>query len=153
MDYYANLGYTVLTNENKKNFKDLFKNKVTVFTGQSGAGKSSLLNLLDSSLDLKTADISYVLGRGKHTTRHTELYRLYDGLIADTPGFSAIDLNDLKPIEIRDNMIDMFRALESCKYRDCMHLKEDGCSVKEKIKNDKIFKERYDNYISFINRK
>lgn len=153
MNYYANLGYTILTNENKDSFKDLFKNKITVFTGQSGAGKSSLLNLLDSSLELKTADISHALGRGKHTTRHTELYSLYDGLIADTPGFSAIDLNNLKPIEVRDNMVDMFEALEDCKYRDCMHIKEDGCSVRERIKRDKILKERYDNYISFINRK
>ena len=153
MKYYSNLGYLVLTNENKKIFKNIFMGKTTVFTGQSGAGKSSLLNLLDSDLKLKTADISYALGRGKHTTRHTEFYSLYGGLVADTPGFSAIDLNDLKPIEVRDNMIDMFRALESCKYRDCMHIKEDGCSVKEKIKHDKIFKERYENYLSFINRK
>lgn len=153
MSYYSNLGYIVLTNESKKNFKGLFKDKITVFTGQSGAGKSSLLNLLNPDLELKTGDISYALGRGKHTTRHTELYKLDDGLIADTPGFSAIDLSTLKPIEIRDNMIDMFNALESCKYRDCMHIKEDGCSIRERIKDDKILKERYENYINFINRK
>ena len=153
INYYQDLGYLVLTNENKANFKGLFKNKITVFTGQSGAGKSSLLNMLDSSLELKTNEISEALGRGKHTTRHTELYSFDDGLIADTPGFSAIDLNNLKPIEIRDNMIDMFRALDSCKYRDCMHIKEDGCSIKNRIKNDKILNERYQNYLSFINRK
>ena len=153
MTYYSSLGYLVLTNEKKKNFDNLFKDKITIFTGQSGAGKSSLLNLLDPSLELKTDEISYALGRGKHTTRHTELYSLGGGLVADTPGFSAIDLTSLKPIEIRDNMVDMFRALEDCKYRDCMHFKEDGCSVKERIKIDKILKERYDNYISFINRK
>ena len=112
-----------------------------------------MLNLLNPDLELKTGDISYALGRGKHTTRHTELYKLDDGLIADTPGFSAIDLSALKPIEIRDNMIDMFNALESCKYRDCMHIKEDGCSIRERIKDDKILKERYENYINFINRK
>ena len=153
IEYYSNLGYIVLTNENRNNFKNLFKNKITVFTGQSGAGKSSLLNLLDPSLELKTADISYALGRGKHTTRHTELYQFDGGLIADTPGFSAIDLTSLKPIEIRDNMVDMFKSLEKCKYRDCMHVKEDGCNVKKEIENNKIFKERYDNYLSFINRK
>ena len=153
MAYYENLGYKVLTNENRNNFNGLFKNKITVFTGQSGSGKSSLLNFLDPNLELKTADISYALGRGKHTTRHTELYEFDEGLIADTPGFSAIDLNTLKPIEIRDNMVDMFESLEFCKYRDCMHIKEDGCSVRERIKRDKILKERYDNYISFINRK
>ena len=153
IEYYKSLGYIVVTTESKKNYKDLFKDKITVFTGQSGAGKSSLLNLLNPDLELKTDEISYALGRGKHTTRHTELYNLEGGLIADTPGFSAIDLSNLKPIEIRDNMVDLFKALESCKYRDCMHLKEDGCSVKERIKYDKILKGRYDNYISFINRK
>ena len=153
MNYYRGLGYLVITNEKKANFKGLFQNKTTVFTGQSGAGKSSLLNFLNPSLELKTDDISHALGRGKHTTRHTELYSFDGGLIADTPGFSAIDLSTLKPIEIRDNMVDMFQSLASCKYRDCMHIKEDGCSVKERIKRDKIFKERYDNYISFINRK
>ena len=153
MDYYENLGYLVLTNENKKNFKNIFKDKITVFTGQSGAGKSSLLNLLDPQLELQTNEISYALGRGKHTTRHTELLEVEGGLIADTPGFSAIDLSVLKPIEIRDNMLDMFHSLEHCKYRDCMHIKEDGCSIKESIKHDKILKERYENYLNFINRK
>ena len=153
MAYYENMGYLILTNENKKNFKDIFKNKITVFTGQSGAGKSSLLNLLDSSLELKTSEISHALGRGKHTTRHTELLEIDNGLVADTPGFSAIDLSALKPIEIRDNMLDMFQALETCKYRDCMHIKEDGCSIKNRLETDHILKERYMNYLNFINRK
>ena len=153
MAYYENMGYLILTNENKKNFKNIFKNKITVFTGQSGAGKSSLLNLLDSSLELKTSEISHALGRGKHTTRHTELLEIDNGLVADTPGFSAIDLSTLKPIEIRDNMLDMFQALETCKYRDCMHIKEDGCSIKNRLETDHILKERYMNYLNFINRK
>lgn len=153
IDYYQALGYQVLTNENKKNFKGIFKNKITVFTGQSGAGKSSLLNLIDPTLELKTNEISQALGRGKHTTRHTELLEIEDGLVADTPGFSAIDLSNLKPIEIRDNMVDMFEMVTKCKYRDCMHIKEDGCRVKEAIKDDKILKERYENYLNFINRK
>lgn len=153
MTYYENMGYLVLTNENKKNFKDVFKNKITVFTGQSGAGKSSLLNLIDASLKLKTNEISQALGRGKHTTRHTELLEIDGGLVADTPGFSAIDLSTLKPIEIRDNMLDMFQALETCKYRDCMHIKEDGCSIKKRIEDNQILKERYINYLNFINRK
>lgn len=153
MTYYENMGYLILTNENKKNFKGIFKDKVTVFTGQSGAGKSSLLNLLDASLRLQTNEISHALGRGKHTTRHTELLEIEEGLVADTPGFSAIDLTSLKPIEIRDNMLDMFGALDACKYRDCMHIKEDGCSIKKRIENDPILKERYINYLNFINRK
>lgn len=150
MDYYEKIGYRVVTNEKKSNFKNLFRDKITVFTGQSGAGKSSLLNLLDPSLHLKTDEISYALNRGKHTTRHTELFSLDGGMIADTPGFSAIDLNSLKPIEIRDNMKDMFDMLKNCKYRDCMHIKEDGCFVLEACKKDKILNERHDNYLSFI---
>ncbi|MBQ4634154.1 MAG: ribosome small subunit-dependent GTPase A [Bacilli bacterium] len=153
IDYYQNLGYLVLTNEKKANFKNIFDNKITVFTGQSGAGKSSLLNLLDPKLELKTNEISYALGRGKHTTRHTELLKIESGLIADTPGFSAIDLSSLKPIEIRDNMLDMFKALEYCKYRDCMHIKEDGCAIKAQIETDPILNERYQNYLNFINKK
>ncbi len=153
ISYYENMGYLVLTNEDKKNFKNLFKDKLTVFTGQSGAGKSSLLNMLNPFLELKTDDISKALGRGKHTTRHTELMELDGGLVADTPGFSSIDLSSLKAIEIRDNMLDMFNCLQDCKYRDCMHIAEDGCSVKEKIKTDEILKERYNNYLNFINRK
>lgn len=153
IEYYQNLGYLVLTNEKKANFKNIFDNKITVFTGQSGAGKSSLLNLLDPKLELKTNEISYALGRGKHTTRHTELLKIESGLIADTPGFSAIDLSSLKPIEIRDNMLDMFKALEYCKYRDCMHIKEDGCAIKAQIETDPILNERYQNYLNFINKK
>ena len=152
IEYYKSLGYLVLTNEKKANFAGVFQNKITVFTGQSGAGKSSLLNFLDNNLELKTGEISKALGRGKHTTRHTELMEVSGGLIADTPGFSSIDLNTLKPIEIRDNMVDMFAALEHCKYRDCMHVKEDGCFIKEQIKNNEILKERYENYLNFIRR-
>ena len=149
MDYYETIGYKVITNESR-NLKNLFKNKITVFTGQSGAGKSSLLNQLDSNLHLKTDDISYALNRGKHTTRHTELFNFDGGMIADTPGFSAIDMNALKPIEIRDNMKEMFNALEHCKYRDCMHVKEDGCYILNEIKKNKILKERHENYLNFL---
>ena len=80
---------------------------MSVFTGQSGAGKSTLLNMLDNNLSLKTDEISKSLGRGKHTTRHTELFQIGTGLVADTPGFSSIDLSSLSNIEIRDNMNEM----------------------------------------------
>ena len=150
MNYYSSIGYKIITNENKKNFKDLFKNKITVLTGQSGAGKSSLLNKLDKNLKLKTNEISKALGRGKHTTRHTELYEINDGYVVDTPGFSAIDLTDIPKIAIRDNMKEMYDNLDNCKYRDCMHIKEDGCEVKRKVKDNKIIISRYNNYKNFI---
>ena len=150
IDYYTKVGYQVVTNESKKNFKDIFKNKLTVITGQSGAGKSSLLNMLNKNLELKTNEISKALGRGKHTTRHTELYEINGGYVVDTPGFSALDLSNIPKIAIRDNMKEMFDNLDNCKYRDCMHIKEDGCCVKEKVKNNEILLSRYNNYKSFI---
>lgn len=151
--YYSSLGYTVVSNQDKKLIKELLKDKLTVITGQSGAGKSTLLNMLDKSLELKTNAISKALGRGKHTTRHVELYHIYDGLVVDTPGFSAIDLSDIPNIAIRDNMIEMYENLSECKYRDCMHIKEDGCAVKRKVENGEILISRYNNYKSFIERK
>ena len=150
INYYSNIGYKVITNENKNNFKNIFKDKITVLTGQSGAGKSSLLNMLDKRLELKTNEISKALGRGKHTTRHTELYEINNGYVVDTPGFSAIDLTSIPKIAIRDNMKEMFDNLDNCKYRDCMHLKEDGCEVKRKVNDNKILISRYNNYKSFI---
>ena len=151
--YYRSIGYIVVTNENKDNFNDLFKGKITVLTGQSGAGKSSLLNLLDSSLNLKTDEISFSLNRGKHTTRHTELYELLDGYIVDTPGFSSVDFRGMTTKDIRDNMREMFDNLHYCKYRDCMHIKEDGCRVKELVDAGEISRDRYNNYKSFIESK
>lgn len=153
IDYYKKIGYKVVTNENKDNFKDLFKGKITVLTGQSGAGKSSLLNLLSPSLQLKTDEISQALNRGKHTTRHTELYELYDGYVVDTPGFSQVDFHEMTALDIRDNMKEMFACLDECKYRDCMHLKEDGCQVKSLLTTGEILNTRYNNYKYFIENK
>ena len=153
IDYYRKIGYVVVTNEDKNNFNDLFRDKISVLTGQSGAGKSSLLNFLDSNLNLKTDEISLALNRGKHTTRHTELYELLDGYIVDTPGFSSVDFREMSEEDIRDNMKEMFDNLHYCKYRDCMHIKEDGCYVREKVLNGDILISRYDNYKSFIDSK
>ena len=151
--YYESIGYKVILNTDKKELKEILKNKLTVITGQSGAGKSTLLNTLDKNLELKTNEISKALGRGKHTTRHVELYHIYDGLVVDTPGFSAIDLSDIPNIAIRDNMKEMYDNLANCKYRDCMHIKENGCAVKKKVETGEILESRYNNYKNFIERK
>ena len=151
IDYYKSIGYRVYINTDIDNIKKIFKDKLTVFTGQSGAGKSSLLNKLDSNLELKTDEISMALGRGKHTTRHVELFEIEDGFVVDTPGFSSVDFNCMSKLDIRDNMKEMFDNLDKCKYRDCMHIKEDGCYVKELVNEGKILKDRYDNYVNFIN--
>ncbi|NLM63133.1 MAG: ribosome small subunit-dependent GTPase A [Mollicutes bacterium] len=150
IDYYKSIGYQVYLNTELDKMKGIFKNKITVLAGQSGAGKSTLLNKLDSSLNLKTAPISKALGRGKHTTRHVELIELLGGLIADTPGFSAITFKGMNKSDIRDNFIEFNLYRSNCKYKDCMHYNEQDCAVKMKVKEKKILKSRYDNYINFI---
>lgn len=153
IEYYKRIGYRVVTNERKDNFEEILKNKITVLTGQSGAGKSSLLNLLDKRLDLKTDEISLALNRGKHTTRHTELFEIMGGYVVDTPGFSNVDFHNMTGMDIRDNMREMFDYLDECKYRDCMHIKEDGCRVKELVNKGDIVISRYNNYKYFIENK
>jgi len=148
INYYRDIGYEVATTPNE--LLTLIKNKTVVFTGQSGAGKSTLLNKINPHLELKTDEISEALGRGKHTTRHTELYNIENTFIVDTPGFSKIDFFGMTDIEIRDNMKEMFDNLEFCKYTDCKHIKEDGCRIIELVKSGKILTSRYNNYRSFI---
>lgn len=152
INYYKKIGYDVYINNETEKIKKIFKDKVTVFTGQSGAGKSTLLNHLDNSLNLKTDEISIALGRGKHTTRHVELIPLFDGLVADTPGFSAISFIDMTNSDIRDNFIEFNEYRDECKYSDCMHNLEDDCNIKKKVNEGIILKSRYENYLKFINR-
>ena len=150
IDYYRRVGYDTITN--KDDLLKIIKNKTVVFTGQSGAGKSTLLNKIAPHLELKTDDISLALGRGKHTTRHTELYDIDNTFIVDSPGFSKIDFIGMKPIDIRDNMKEMFDNLDNCKYSDCMHISEDGCYVVKLVNDGEILKSRYNNYRQFIGR-
>ena len=146
--YYEKIGYTVLWNTNLFKIKRLFKNKTTVFTGQTGAGKSSLLNKLNKKLKLETGEISKALGRGKHTTRHVELIELFKGKVLDTPGFSSISFEELNNENIKNGFIEFSKY--DCPYQDCMHLKEKECKVIEAVKNNKILANRYENYQKII---
>lgn len=150
ISYYKLIGYQVLENTKIEEIKELFKNKISVFTGQSGAGKSTLLNKLDENLNIKTNEISHALGRGKHTTRHTELLEINNGYVADTPGFSALSFIDMKDTDIRDNFIEFNNYKEDCEYRDCMHKNEPVCGIKNKVINGEILKSRYENYLKFL---
>ena len=150
--YYRSIGYQVFDNTDIA-LKDIFKDKITVFAGQSGAGKSSLLNQLDSSLNLEIGEVSIALGRGRHTTRHTELIEVLGGLIADTPGFSAIDFKDMSKSDIRDNFIEFNDYKENCEYKDCMHINETKCAIKDNLEKGIILKSRYDNYIKFVEKR
>ena len=152
IDYYKSIGYMVYLNNEIEEIQKIFKNKVSVFAGQSGAGKSTLLNNLNKDLNIKTAEISLALNRGRHTTRHVELLNVSEGLVADTPGFSAVEFIGMKSSDIRDNFTEFNKYRNDCKYRDCMHDKEDGCKVKEMVKSGVILKSRYENYLNFIHK-
>lgn len=151
--YYQKIGYKVFENTQIDELYKLLKNKITVVTGQSGVGKSSILNKLDTSLNLKTNIISHALGRGKHTTRHVELLEIGDSLIADTPGFSSLDFYNMSREDIRSSMIEFVENMNECKYRDCFHLKEDDCKIKNLVNEGLILSSRYNNYQKFIQEK
>lgn len=153
MDYYKKIGYDVYINTELDKIKNIFKDKVTVFTGQSGAGKSTLLNKLNPSLNIKTDEISKALGRGKHTTRHVELINLFDGLVADTPGFSSLSFIGMTNDDIKDNFIEFNTYRDKCAYKDCKHNLEDDCEIKRQLKEKNILDSRYENYIKFIDRR
>lgn len=152
IDDYRKAGYRVYEISSKDNqgindLKSVFKNKVTVITGQSGVGKSSLLNTLDIDLNLETNEISKSLGRGKHTTRHVELIKMYDGYIGDTPGFSSLEL-DIPPEELAVAYHDFASYSHDCKFRGCLHDSEPKCGVKQAVSDGMISKERYEHYLT-----
>ena len=130
--------------------KALFKDKISILCGQSGVGKSSLINAIDPNLNLKTNDISNALSRGKHTTTHNELYELAGGLIGDTPGFSSIDIFnlDINKVAHELNFIKDFAL--GCKFNDCKHDKEIDCNVKKALKDNRFAKPLYDNYLYLL---
>ena len=153
ISYYKKIGYKVFINSELEEIRKIFNNKVCILTGQTGVGKTTLINRLSGDMNLKTNEISKALGRGKHTTRHVELYDLFNGLIADTPGFSSLSFIDMTKEDIRDNFVEFNVYNSKCKYRDCMHIMEDDCEIKRMVKSGDILKDRYENYLKFINEK
>ena len=150
MKYYNSIGIKTVTNQKVNKLCRLLKKKIVVFTGQTGAGKSSLLNKIDKNLNLKTGEISESLGRGKHTTRHVELFEIKKMYIADTPGFSSLDFYGISKEQIKMSFAE-FRN-HNCKFKDCSHINEKECEIKQKVNNGIIMKSRYDNYLNFINK-
>ena len=136
--------------ESVQRVRELLSGKISAFTGNSGAGKSTLLNAVDPSLDLATGEISRKLGRGRHTTRHAELYKLAGGgYIADTPGFSTFETNRYDVIR-KEELAGCFREFaeftDNCRFRDCSHTCEKGCAVVEAVAAGKIPKIRHESY-------
>ncbi|MCT1904185.1 ribosome small subunit-dependent GTPase A [Oceanobacillus sojae] len=152
---YQHIGYEVklLSSKEPEWISEVipyFKDKVSVFAGQSGVGKSTLLNTLDPNLFIETAEISKSLGRGKHTTRHVELLAIGEGLVADTPGFSALEFSDLEAEDLGVCFPEIRLHMSDCKFRGCLHDKEPKCAVKTAVDDGTIAEFRYNHYLRFL---
>ena len=154
---YEVSGYKVIPVSNKlklniDKIKEELKENTVVFAGPSGVGKSSLLNEVDKNFELKTGEVSDKIKRGKHTTRHAELLKLEcGGMVADTPGFSSLTLDDIDESELKEYFIE-FDKYDECRFGSrCIHENEPSCAVKEAVENGDISKKRYESYIQLLN--
>lgn len=152
-DLYKIIRVSAVNGEGIKELKEKISNKVTVLTGPSGVGKSSILNSIDSNFKLKIGNVSEKIKRGRHTTRVSELISFAEGFLVDTPGFSAVDLIEVD-LDV-ENLAHCFREftnfIEQCKFTGCSHSHEPDCAVKKAVEDGKILKERYTSYISMLN--
>jgi ribosome biogenesis GTPase len=155
VEVYRQAGFQTLqvsaeTGEGIETLGEMLAGKVSAFTGNSGVGKSSILNALDASFSLQVGEVSEKLGRGRHTTRYVELFRLRSGLVADTPGFSSFDVEQMEFIA-KEDLGKTFREflpyLEQCRFVGCAHGKEKGCAVREAVESGEIARSRYQSYL------
>lgn len=156
LDIYQKAGIPALavsaaTGQGIEDLRALLAGKISAFTGNSGVGKSSILNALDPAFGLATGEISEKLGRGRHTTRHVELFPVAGGLIADTPGFSAFDQEKGGQVLDKETLAETFREfrpyLGQCRFVGCAHVKEKGCAVLEALAEGKISPSRHRSYV------
>lgn len=135
--------------------KKMIGDGITVFTGNTGVGKSSLLNSIDERFSLATGEVSDKLGRGRHTTREVTLYKIGNGYVADTPGFSSLDIEQTSEVIVKENLPFCFpefsEYLGRCKFTSCSHTVEKGCLILEALNNGEIDKSRHVNYVSMYN--
>lgn len=159
-DIYVGAGFKTFivsakNSEGVDSLKEEMKNCVCAFSGNSGVGKSSILNSLFPNLCLKTGEVSDKLGRGRHTTRHTELFSVGDNsFVVDTPGFSTVDTNeDLYSFKLAlaNCFPDFSEYIDGCKFTSCSHTTEKGCAIIEAVKNNEIQKSRHDSYVTLVN--
>ncbi|GAF19616.1 ribosome small subunit-stimulated GTPase EngC [Bacillus sp. JCM 19046] len=153
--YYKKIGYDVLFSSIERDDDPMallpwLEEKVTVIAGQSGVGKSSILNVIIPEAEIETNEISSHLNRGKHTTRHVELIEVGNGLVADTPGFSSLDFIGMEAEDLRFCFPEFIELMDGCKFRGCLHDKEPKCAVKAAVESGVIQSSRYENYIQFL---
>ncbi len=154
-DIYKSAGYqTVVVSASQNQGVDalrlFLKDKVTAFAGNSGVGKSSLLNLIGEDLGLETGSVSDKLARGRHTTRHVELFPLAGGgYVLDTPGFSRIELSGILSEDLAGLYPEFCAIEEQCKFTGCVHLKEPGCAIKSAVEDGRVHEKRYESYRYF----
>lgn len=149
LEWYTQAGYTLFyshpgTNDDK--LCEILEGKVSVLCGQSGAGKSSLLNRLEPSFQLQTQQISKALGRGKHTTRYCQLHEVAKGYVADTPGFSSLDFTLMDTSNLDRCIKDFIPFLDQCKFNDCLHIHEPGCNIINALNEGRINPSIYEDY-------
>jgi len=159
-ELYSHAGFKVILCDNTSGtgadeVKSLLEGKVSAFTGNTGVGKSSLLNQIDENLTLETGETSKKLGRGKHTTRHCELFRINGGYVADTPGFSSVDFERCEKI-MKDDLPYCFREfrpyIDQCRFQtNCAHINDKGCAVVNAVNNGEISPLRHNSYIELYN--
>lgn len=157
VEIYETTGYRVIPVSSEKHqnidkIREELKDNTVVFAGPSGVGKSSLLNEIDESFQLKTGSVSEKIGRGRHTTRHAELLKLEcGGMVADTPGFSSLELDGIEEMELKEYFIE-FDEYDECRFGSkCVHENEPGCAVKQAVEDGEISQRRYDSYIQLLN--
>lgn len=153
---YTSIGYEVILVSAEKNsnidlVRTLIKDKVSLISGQSGVGKTSLLNVIAPDLDLRTGELSDYSGKGQHTTTFAEMHELPGGgYIIDTPGIKALAFNNLEVMDVAHNFREFFILSQDCKFSDCTHRNEPKCAVKEAVNNGEVSELRYNNYLQII---
>ena len=155
-ELYTQIGYEVMLvsafdETDIEKLREHLKDKTTLISGQSGVGKSTLVNAIEKGLELKTTDVSGFTGKGQHTTTFAEMFKLsFGGRIIDTPGIKTLSFNHLEAMDVAHNFREMFELSEHCRFHNCTHINEPGCAVKEALETGKVHELRYQNYLQIL---